>query len=178
MIIRSHRNWPVASYDHHFHKSPPFKITPIEQKFGVWGLYSMPHICQNHPRASVKKVIIGYLIWITNNPPDLIWAKSFSWQFILNNWQNFSFVWKNPLKISFAMKTLVPCPPVKVTPKLIQDLDSPWKRALVTTFRSALSKTCCISHQRLEISATWGNTFHPLCCNIENKFAYLSHVSL
>ena len=77
MTIRSHRNWPVASYDHHFHKSPPFKITPIEQKFGVWGLYSMPHICQNHPRASVKKVIIGYLIWITNNPPDQIWAKSF-----------------------------------------------------------------------------------------------------
>ena len=97
MIIRSHDVGSfVTSYDHHFPKwwsqeevmktgflwSSFSQIAPFacsfEQKFGVWGLYSIPHICQNHPRASAKKVIIGYLKWITNNPPDLISYKSFS----------------------------------------------------------------------------------------------------
>ena len=98
MIIRSHEvESLVTSYDHHFPKwwsqeevvetdwwllwSSFSQIAPFpcnfEQKFGVWGLYSIPHICQNHPRASAKKVIIGYLTWITNNPPHQIWDKPF-----------------------------------------------------------------------------------------------------
>ena len=76
MIIRSHRDWVGGFLWSSFSQIAPFPPN-FEQKFGVWGLYSIPHICQNHPRASVKKVIIGYLIWITNNPPDQIWAKSF-----------------------------------------------------------------------------------------------------
>ena len=57
---------------------PPFPCN-FEQKFSVWDLYSIPIYARITPRALVKKVIIGYLKWITNNPPDLISYKSFSW---------------------------------------------------------------------------------------------------
>ena len=76
MIIRSHRNWPVGGFLwSSFSQIAPFPCN-FEQKFGVRGLYSIPHICQNHPRASGKKVIIGYFKWITNNPPVLISYKA------------------------------------------------------------------------------------------------------
>ena len=81
MIIRSHRDWVGGFLWSSFSQIAPFPCN-FEQKFGVWGLYSIPHICQNHPRASAKKVIIGYLTWITNNPWHQIWDKPFQTCFL------------------------------------------------------------------------------------------------
>ena len=58
MIIRSHRNWPVASYDHHFHKSPPFPAI-LSKNSGFEACTASPIYARITPGHQLKRSLLA-----------------------------------------------------------------------------------------------------------------------
>ena len=58
MIIRSHRNWMVASYDHHFHKSPPFSVI-LSKNSGFEACTACPIYARITPGHQLKRSLLA-----------------------------------------------------------------------------------------------------------------------
>ena len=59
MIIRSHRNWPVASYDHYFHKSPPPFPAILSKKSGFETYSVSPIYGRITPGHQLKRSLLA-----------------------------------------------------------------------------------------------------------------------
>ena len=86
MIIRSHRNWPVASYDHHFHKLPPF-LAILSKNSGFEACTACPIYARITPGHQLKRSLLA--ISYGSRTTLLIWAKSFS-RYVVLNWYIFT----------------------------------------------------------------------------------------